>query len=539
MKKIISIVLSIVMLMAVAAPAMSAGAAGEKVVTVYLEGYGEWLFDENGNRVYPTSYDIMGSLKSVLSDLLKDLGKGILMDDYDDYCDRLYDALAPAFADMKLDCNGEATDDNGNPVLARMHNPATQLIYRNSKYPDGHYRFDYDWRLSVEYNAELLEDYIALVMSSTGATKVNLIGRCLGGNVVSAYLQNASEESLSKLNKVVLYIPSTLGVEFISALFSGNIVLDPNAVDNYVKYSLADNDILGEGEDDTLLEALTTIVEFVNEVYVLGFGMDVVEGIVQAVKDNALARIVRDSYGSFPAFWAMVSPEDVEEGIALVYNTPELQEEYAGMIEKIRSYRQNVQLNAEATMKELAENGLDIMVISKYNYANFPLSEDSLVQSDSVASVPKTSFGAVASNFGATLTDKYIKSIAQEDLKYLSADNMIDASTCLFPEKTWFIKNLYHDEFPQSVDNLIYRFMSSEDMTVDAYEEYPQFLKYDSATDTLSEVTGLDEGDIIERGTVEKKLSVFMRFITMLLNFFRKLFNGENVLGGLLGGAAE
>lgn len=534
MKKIISVILAVIMLMAMAVPAMSVSAA-DNVVTVYLEGYGSGLYDGNGEQVYPTDYDIVGNLKAVLGDLLKDLGKGMLMGDYDDYCDRLYDALAPAFAEMKLDNNGEATDENGNQVLGRGHNPVTHIRHSNSKYPGGYYRFDYDWRLSVEYNGKLLEQFIANVMARTGATKVNLVGRCLGGNIISAYLQNASEMSLSKLNKVIMYIPSTLGVEFISALFSGKIVLHPDAVDNFVKYSLAGNDILGEGVDDSLLQALVTIVEFINEVYVLGFGMDVVEEIVQAVKDNALARILRDSYGSFPSFWSMVRDEDVEDGIALVYNTPELQQEYVGMIEKIRSYHENVQVNAEETMLALMDKGVDIMIISKYNFANFPLSEDSLIQSDSVASVPATSFGATASNFGATLSDKYINSISEVNKKYLSADNMIDASTCLVADKTWFIKNLYHDEFPQCVDDLMYKFMTSEDMTIDSYEEYPQYLKYDEETGTLSEVTGLDEGDIIERGTVEKKLSSFMRFLTLLLNFFRKLFSGELDFGNLFG----
>lgn len=535
MKKVISIVLALVMIMAMAVPAMAAGTT-EKVVNVYLEGYGSGLYDGNGEKVYPTDYDIMGSLESVLGDLLKDLGKGMLIGDYDDYCDRLYDALAPAFAEMKLDNNGEATDDNGNPVLGRGHNPATHIKHSNSKFTGGYYRFDYDWRLSVEYNAELLEQFIVSVMGRTGASKVNLIGRCLGGNIVSAYLQNASQENLSKLNKVILYIPSTLGVEFISALFSGNIVLDPDAIDNYVKYSLAGNDILGEGEDDSLLQMLTTIVEFINEVYILGYGTDVVENIVQAVKDNVLARILRDSYGSFPSFWSMVKAEDVDTAINLVFNTDELKTEYAGMIEKIKSYRDNVQLNAEETMLDLTQKGVDIMVISKYNFANFPLSDDALKQSDSVASTTATSFGATTSNFGATLSDKYINSISEENLKYLSKDNMIDASTCLLPEKTWFVKNLYHDTFPDSVDRLMDTFMLSEDMTVDTYEEYPQFLKFDEETDTLSAVEGLDEGDIIERGTIKTKLSSLMKILTLILNFFTKLFNGELDLGGLFGG---
>ncbi len=533
MKKIISIILAVVMLMAVAAPGFSA-AAQDKVVTVYLEGYGEWLWDENGDRVYPTEYDIMGNLTAVLEDLLKDLGMGMISGNYDAYCDRLYDALAPAFAEMKLDNNGECTDENGNAYFGRGHNPATHYGRINASLTGTCYRFDYDWRLSVEYNAELLEQFVINALDRENAQKVNVVGRCLGGNIVSAFLENASEETLSKVNKAVLYIPSTLGVDFISALFSGKIVLHPDAVDNYVKYSLAGNDIFGEGNDE-LISILTTIVEFVNEAYILGVGTEVIEGIVQAVKDNALARILRDSYGSFPSFWSMVCPEDVEDAIALVYNTPELQEEYAGMIEKIRSYHQNVQLNAKETTLECIEKGIDVMIISKYNFANFPLSDNSLLQSDSTASTTATSFGAVTSNFGETLSKSYLDSMSEADKKYLSKDNMIDASKCLIPEKTWFFKNLYHDEFPPSVDKVIDTFLKTENMTINTYAEYPQFMKYDKSTDTLTAVEGLDEGDIIVRGTVETKLSAFMRFLTLIMNFLRKLFTGELDMGNLFG----
>ncbi|MEE1320774.1 MAG: hypothetical protein UHM85_04465 [Acutalibacteraceae bacterium] len=534
MKKIIAIILTVIMLMAVSVPGMSALAA-DKVVTVYLEGYGSHLYDETGKKVFPTDYDIMGNLTAVLEDLLKDLGMGMISGNYDAYCDRLYNALAPAFAEMKLDNNGECTDENGNPYNARGLDPTTSYNRANTSISGFCYRFDYDWRLSVEYNAALLEQYVLNVMNRENAQKVNLVGRCLGGNIVSAFLENASEETLSRVNKAVLYIPSTLGIDFISALFSGKIVLHPDAVDNYVKYSLAGNDILGEGEDDSLIEALITIVEFVNEIYVLGFGMDVVEGIVQAVKENALARILRDSYGSFPSFWAMVCAEDVEDAIALVYNTPELQQEYAGMIEKIRSYCENVQINAKKTTAECVQKGIDVMIVSKYNFANFPLSDNALLQSDSVASTTASSYGAYTSNFGETLSKSYLDSMSEADKKYLSKDNMIDASTCLLPEKTWFVKNLYHDIFPPCVDGLIDTFLKSENMTIGTYGEYPQFMKYDEPTDTLSPVEGLDDGDIIERGTVEKKLSVFMKFLTLIMNFFRKLFGGELDLGNLFG----
>lgn len=537
MKKLLSVVLALIMLFTMAIPSF---AANETIANVYLVGYGSGLIDENGKQVWsPPSF--LPALKEMLEDLLKDLARGMLIGDFDPYAQRLYDIIAPAYAEVKLDNNGECTDANGNFYHAFAHNngyrymnPAEVVYHSNEKYDGGIYYFDYDWRLSVEYNAALLEQHIKNVMAKTGASKVNLIGRCLGGNIISALLQNSSNEFiLNNLNKVVMYIPSTMGVEFLTALFSGKIVLDPDAVDNFVKYSMPKNDIIGGVLDPQLAETISMIVEFVNEAYVLGIGTDVIEGIVQQVKVSALARIMRDSYGSFPSFWSMVKPEEIEGAIDLVYNTKELKEEYAGMITKIRSYKENVQDNAYARMTELKEAGLDIDIISKYNLANFPLSADAKKQSDGTASTTSTSFGATTSNFGETLSSKYLKSVSDANLKYVSPDNMIDASTAILPDNTWFIKNLNHSDFPQGVDNFINVLLKNKGMTIESFEEYPQYLKYDYNTDSLSPVTGIDSDDIIPTGN-EKRIPAFLKFFTFMLNLIKKIFSGELQLGGLL-----
>lgn len=538
MKKFLSVILAAIMLFTMAVPSF---AASEKIVNVYLVGYGSGLIDEDGNQVWPTP-SFLPALEEMLNDLLKDLARGMLIGDFDPYAQRLYDIIAPAYAEVKLDSNGECTDKNGNTYHAYAHSansgyrfksPADVVYHSNSKFDGGIYYFDYDWRLSPEYNGTLLEGHIKNVIAKTGATKVNLIGRCLGGNIISAFLQNADKDFiLNKINKVVMYIPSTMGVEFLTALMSGNITLDPDAIDNFVKYSMMENDVIGDALDPQLAETISMIVEFVNEAYVLGIGTEVIEGIVEAVKESALARIMRDSFGSFPSFWSMVKPEEVENSIKLVYNTKELQTEYAGMIEKIRSYKNNVQDNAFDRMKELKAAGLDISVVSKYNYANFPLSADAKKQSDGTASTTSTSFGATTSNFGETLSKSYIKSLT--DKKYLSPDTMIDASTALFPDNTWFIKNLEHGDFPQGVDNFINVLLKNKNMTIDTFEEYPQYLNYDYDTDSLSPVEGLADNDIIPTGN-EKRIPAFLKFFTFMFELIKKLLSGELDLGGLLG----
>ena len=60
MKKVISVILSVLMIFAVMAPAVSA--ADEKAVTVYVEGYGASLNGKSGNQAFPVDLGLAEGL---------------------------------------------------------------------------------------------------------------------------------------------------------------------------------------------------------------------------------------------------------------------------------------------------------------------------------------------------------------------------------------------------------------------------------------------------------------------------------------------
>ena len=190
LSKVISLILAVVMLVSVAAPAMSATAA-DGYITIYVPGYGGTLYKDNvaaeENIIWPLNIDLGDTLLEVAEPLLKELAGGMITGDYESYGQELYDCIVPIFADIQLDKNGEASNGSG-----RAENMATKPIVTSSaNYPNGCVKFVYDWRLSVEENAKILEDFIDRVCAEKHVSKVNLLGRCLGGNIVSAYLQYA------------------------------------------------------------------------------------------------------------------------------------------------------------------------------------------------------------------------------------------------------------------------------------------------------------------------------------------------------------
>lgn len=520
MKKLISFSLAFVMLFAMAAPMMNAFAA-EKLITIYVEGYGHSLYKNNvesdENRIYDFEVDIGAILSEVLKPCLEKLAMGLLTDDYDEYCDELYNAMAPLYDEVRLDVSGEALDGSG--WGGNMLTDGYTVRY-DKGLSGGRITFEYDWRLAPEHNAEILEQFIDRVCREKRVSKVNLLGRCLGGNIVNAYLENG--KNLDKINKVIMYIPSTMGISTVGAVFSGNIVLQDKAVDNFVDYLMYDMEII---DDPTMQDLITTTVSLLEYAEALGLGLDALSYIVEKVKDNLIPRLVRDTYGSFPSYWAMCPEEYLDDAIEFCYSTDELKAEYAGTIEKIESFRA-IRNNCFNRMTELRDSGLDIMVISKYGYPNLPFSVDGTAQSDMMAETYRTSFGSTSPEFGKTFSDSYLASKTEEEKKFIAADLKVDASTCLFPEKTWFIKYNAHSKFPDSVDKLMDAFLLSDDMTVFSNETYPQFLELDVEADTLSPVAGLDKAEP-EEGSGEERFSVFIRFFTAILNFLTKLFNGE------------
>ena len=520
MKKVLSLMLAVLLMFTVTVPAFTASAA-ENCLTVYVEGYGHRLYKNNinseENRIYELNADVGGIVKEVIKPCLEKLAYGMVSDNFDAYCDELYSAMAPLYDQVRLDKNGEASDGSGwgGDMLTDRYS-----VRYDKGLSGGRITFQYDWRLSPEYNAQILEQFIDRVCRERKVEKVNLLGRCLGGNIVNAYLQNG--KNLDKINKVILYIPSTMGLSTIGALFSGNIVIDSDAVSYFADYIVNNKDFI---TDPMIRELITAVVEMLNYAAVLGVGLDTLSYVIDKVKDNIIPRLVRDTYGSFPSFWAMCPAEDIDAAVELCYGTEELKQEYAGTIEKIYSYKE-IQLNAYENMKQLKQNGMDIMVISKYNLPDLPLSKDGRLQSDSLAETYRTSFDATTSEYGSVLSQSYIKKMSEEDKKFLSPDHKIDASTCLFPDKTWFVKNSSHGKFPDCVDKLMDTFLTTDDFTVFTSETYPQFLVYNEEADTLTPVTGLDE-DAKEISRGEERFSIFIRFFTAILKFLSKLFGGE------------
>ena len=130
-------------------------------------------------------------------------------------------------------------------------------------------------------------------------------------------------------------------------------------------------------------------------------------------------------------------------------------------------YHNEVQLEAKNLLLQAKEGGVKIAIISGYGHAPIPGTKAQDYHCDNLIDTALASGGATVAPYG--------KKLACGSPDYLSPDGIIDASTCLFPEYTWFIKGLIHESGPtwalrQWIIN------SNKQPTVHDNTAFPQFM---------------------------------------------------------------
>jgi hypothetical protein len=104
--------------------------------------------------------------------------------------------------------------------------------------------------------------------------------------------------------------------------------------------------------------------------------------------------------------------------------------------------------------------------------------------------VYSSSFGATTSLAYDTLSDAYIASrVAAGYGDYISPDLQVDASTCFFPEQTWFAKGATHSNWTKGENALIYTVTTSEKVLTADDLEISRFFVEDNETGEWQNMT--------------------------------------------------
>ena len=537
MKKILSVLLSFVFVFGnVSLIVVSAETAAGKVPTIYIVGGNQVMRDPvTGEQKWdiqiPDGY-IEDAVKDCVGDLLKAAVTGSDAD-IEAYKTKLLSWVAPLYEEVRCDKNGVPLNEltvcmDYNPDRPfELGESVDDRIY-NGYYPIHGYDFYYDWRADLFLSVGELEQYVDMVREATGSEKVNLVGRCEGASLILAYLQHYGSE---KLNRILLYTPTSEEYMLVSQTYAGKIRFSFAEITTWMDNNryLTLNALPVGGELLELLDATMRMAA--------GSPLGLSGAALNRVYDRIFRRVLPDvllaTYANMPATWSMVSDADYEEALAFVFAGRET--EYAGLIGKIRAYHNTVGAVSDSLLLDAAANGVHIGVVTKYGYPAIPLFEESAMLSDGSSLIRYTSYGATAANQYETLPDDYIEAqIMDGKGAYLSPDRKIDASTCLFPETTWFVGGIDHDDFPWCIDLFLEQFMLSETpMTVNADPTRPQFMLYQNggivpmtAENAEYSVIGTPEGQEAFGSNLSRLIKSLTGILTRIVDYIRAIIEG-------------
>lgn len=541
MKKLVSVLLITVMLFAFSAPAFAAeyevGKSPIPVVTIY--GDGEPIYDAEKKVKLFQFNEILnilgGSEEGALGEatvnvLTPFLVEGILNDEWDNYYAALEKEIGEIFTEVRYDENGENWNGSGISQLAT--DVQNSQLSRDAKDANGHYmyydyHFFYDWRQDPMKTADEFHAYVEKVKELTGAKKVAIIARCLGTSVVMAYLQKYGTDSV---HGVSFNGSVAAGGEIISEPISGKFVLDVNAINRM----LADFGAIGWFELDSFIS--TSIDLAAKALAATGFELSETE-IYGKLVQGVTSALALSTFFTWPGYWALVCEDDFDDALYYVFGdeNSEKRETYKNLITKIEDYHYNVMCNIDSIFDELKANEVKVGVIAKYGFQLAAIAESRDYVADQFATVNKASFGATTGTVYEDLSDEYIAArVAEGKGKYISPDKKIDASTCAFPDSTWFTKGITHSKWTDFETSVLLKVVTADtQLTVDDFE-YTQFIVYDNETETAYPMT--EENCKTEAWEADKKFDrpetqkqTLFAFVFALLNwlveFFHFIFN--------------
>ncbi len=452
--------------------------------------------EQDEEQIFPISDDVIINL---IKDCIPALAKFLVDKDWDKLGETVTPIAVSYFEDIMLDKNGEASDNSG----ADFEYPTEEYVKSNSILP-----FKYDWRLDPLIIAEQLNDYIDYVLECTGAEKVALDCHSLGGVIAVTYI---SVYGYEKIHGVVFNSTAIYGETYTGELLTGQLVLTKDSVVEYLRYAL----------DQTEYENLINgIIDVLTAAGIFNALLPLADDIILNLGDYLIPDVFARIFGGWLTIWAMVPDEYIDDAMDYVFNDIyNGSHEYDGLREKVENYNEVVRKNKTQTIKETEEN-CRVGVYARYGYSSILVTPSWQNMSDGTIDTKYASFGATVAKYGEKLSDDYIASV---DEKYISPDKTVDASTCMFPEKTWFVKYLKHGEDYKNLSELTTAiFFADEPVTVDSLEKYPRYLINDIETDTIRAET---ESDNIEIYTPSTFLKIFLRLIELI----RKIL--ETVVG--------
>lgn len=472
LKKTLSFILAIIMIVT----AMPMAFAAEDTATATYDGDPivvvrgidfAGLVDGDGNKAI--SVDVMD-----IVDIIPTIGLQYVRKDKNAVVNTITDLGRDIFKNV-------IRDKEGNALNADVHIPKYPMsasnydlsgdewadtavgLYRSLKNKFGGekiYLYTFDWRLSPDVLADDLKSYLDNVKAETGATKLDVAACSMGAMITTAYVDKYGTDIF---DTIAFLSGAHNGGHIVGSVFQGDLVIDGKALGDFLVSKTS-------GFVSFLLRILNALgltkclANFVNDAII-------------EYKDQIYGDFLRECFATAYGLWGLIPDEEFEACKEFFFDGVE--DEYAtalGEIEKIQAFVGRT----DEIMAKLYADGVKVSYVSHYNSRQLPIYSGYAAHGDGVLESDRTSGYATFANYGSTLSDAQIAGV---DSQYISPDKVVNASTCLYPETTWFVKNAKHVGCKDGSDHTefaIWLLTSETQPTVTTNAKYPRFMNVDA-----------------------------------------------------------
>lgn len=504
MKKIFSALMCVVMLVCIFVPTAFAQAekcdCGE-LPEIYVGPLGNTDIYEN-----PDTDSERILFRPETKSILKIVGKILpslfllpLTKNYNKFGDALVSAVGDAMGALALDGNGNSASN----VAVKPEKPQGSEHGRNRNY-----YFHYDWRLDPVEVASQLKDFVEQVKELTGHDKVNFRASSMGGVVALSYF---NEYGYDDVQCCIFQCCPLQGTAVAGDLLCRKLKLDGRALLEYGTGAYPPIDAEG-----FFLYFLFNALFYSGLVdVVMNIGGDILAHLQEKVFDELMTPV----FGTLLGLWSFVPDVSYEEAKKINLD-PEKQ---AGLIAKADYYHYNIQQRADEILNGALESGTGIMIVAGYNIQRTPLVETMTNDSDGTVDTMYASCLATVAPRNENLPEGYTQANSACGHNHISPDNHIDASTCILPERTWFIKGMLHANCHDGIMALYNRFYDlNGEMTVWTDPLFTQYLQNDKPNKRVIAMGNFADG--VQAPTYEKGNSFYDKYQTYAAPAVNKVF---------------
>ena len=484
MKKLVSVLLALSLVLSVFAVSASAtvkaecGGKCDTCPSIVVPGIGQsniWALDEDGNYLldadgekimaFPAIFEVGSIVKRVLFPALLTLMTQHDLGLSDALCDVVHDAFAVNMCDTNGKNTGNFEVERYLYSVAECSDYEKEQIYRNiplqayaEQVGEDHlYYYAYNSFTNLHETIDGLYEFIQMVKKDTGHSKVNIVPISMGGSIANG-LFDYYPDVMNDLNKVVYIVPALNGSTIVGDLYNKNLAfLDAEFLYNGFLEALMDE------SDARMIEVIARILP---------------DEVLLGVLNNVADCLINDVAANVTSLWGLCPKEDYPSAAAkLLADKPVIK------AQTDRYYQS--QLNSLPNIQKMVDMGIQVFNIVDYDMPLYQIGSNwNNDNADGVIHLSSTAMGVKSAIVGETLGEGYkqantSKNCSNKNHNHISPDNVVDASTCLLPDTTFFFDGQNHEKTARNdiIISLATRLLATDDIknVYSLPEEYPQF----------------------------------------------------------------